>query len=510
MSKRWSKPISVTAVSALTAVSLLGCSVVPGSEDQQPSANNNPSADAQSGKRMKISMMYPLYSDPPQKNEAWKYIEDKFNIEFEPMAVPNNSYNDKLKVTLASGDMPDIILWTNYPDPELNKYVEQGAFAPLDEAIKPAPNLMKTPQAILDNVKINGKLYGVPRTRALNRSGVMIRKDWLDNLGLPVPKTVDELYQTAIKFTTGDPDKNGKADTFGIAFGENVSHMDPLYMAFDSGAGWRKMEDGTLMNADITPGKKQALEWLRKLYQEGGLDKDFAVLKNTQVWEKLEGGKAGILLGGQTSDYARYVENLAKVDPKANLIMIQPPAGPTGKFGYSETSGFFGQWVVPAKTDPEKVKKIIQLLDWQASDEGYDMKRFGVEGVHYTKNADGTKKINVDKYKTDGVDALIQHNPYDPYSYVVLTAPEAVQKAQKENLDRVKDMGIKNPAMAFVAPSAPDKQADLNKLRDEEYVKLVMGKAPMDDFDRFAKEWLDKGGAQITKETNEWYQKQPK
>jgi putative aldouronate transport system substrate-binding protein len=119
-------------------------------------------------------------------------------------------------------------------------------------------------------------------------------------------------------------------------------------------------------------------------------------------------------------------------------------------------------------------------------------------------------KINVEKYKADGVDAVIAHNPYDPYSYVVLTAPAPVQKAQKENLDRVKDMGIKNPAMAFVAPSAPDKQADLNKLRDEEYVKLVMGKVSMDDFDRFAKDWLDKGGAQITKETNEWYKKQAK
>ncbi|WP_282942710.1 hypothetical protein [Paenibacillus sp. RC67] len=240
------------------------------------------------------------------------------------------------------------------------------------------------------------------------------------------------------------------------------------------------------------------------------MDKDFAVLKNTQVWEKLEGGKAGILIGGQTSDYARYVENLAKIDPKANLIMIKPPGGPAGKLGFSETSGFFGQWVIPAKTDKEKLKRIIELLDWQASDEGYNMKRYGVEGVHNTKNADGTLKINIEKYKADGVDAVIAHNPYDPYSYVVLTAPPQVQKAQKENLDLVKDMGIKNPALAFVAPSAPDKQSDLNTLRDEEYVKLVMGKVPMDDFDRFVQEWLDKGGRQITKETNDWYKSQKK
>ncbi|WJH35387.1 extracellular solute-binding protein [Paenibacillus sp. CC-CFT747] len=504
MKKPWLKAMSLGLTVAVAAGAAAGCST----KEKESGADAGDGGGK--GKRLKISMMYPLYNEPPQKNEVWKYIEDKFNIEFEPMAVPNNSYEDKLKVTLASGDMPDIILWTKYPDPEFNKYVQQGAFLQLDDLIKGSPNLMKTPQAVFDNIKIEGKLYGVPRTRALTRAAVMIRKDWLDNLGLPVPKTMDEVYQTAVKFTKDDPDKNGKADTFGIAFGENVSHMDSLFTAFDTGSGWRVMEDGTLMSDSITPGRKKALEWLRNLYQDGGLDKDFAVLKNSQVWEKLEGGKAGMLLGGQTSDYARYVENLAKVDPKANLIMIKPPAGPTGKFGFGETSGFFGEWVIPSKTDKEKAKRIMEFLEWQASDEAYQMKRFGLEGVHYTKGTDGKPKVNVEKYKADGVDATIQHNPYDPYSYVVMTAPEAVQKAQKENLDLVKDLGVKNPALSFVAPTSIEKGADLGKLRDEEYVKIVMGKVPLDDFDRFAKEWLDKGGAQITKEVNEWYKSQKK
>jgi putative aldouronate transport system substrate-binding protein len=509
-STRW---VLAAAIAALTATSLLGCSAVPSADDKNPTANptgNQAGTQAASQKKIKISMMFPLYTEPPQKNEVWKYIEDKFNIEFDLMAVPNNSYEDKLKVTLASGDMPDIMLWTKFPDPELSKYVEQGAFAQLDDYLKASQNIMKTPQSILDNVKINGKLYGIPRTRALTRSAFMIRKDWLDNLGLPIPKTMEDVYKTAIKFTTDDPDKNGKADTFGVAFGENVSHMEPLWMAFEAGNGWKVSEDGSLISDSISPGRKQALDWLSKLYKDGGLDKDFAVLKNTQVWEKLEGGKAGILIGGQTSDYARYVENLSKIDPKANLIMISPPAGPTGKFGYAETSGFNGQWVIPAKLDKDKINRIIQLLDWEASDEAYTMKHYGIEGIHSTKNPDGTMKINVDKYKADGIDSTIQHNPFDPYLYVVVTAPPAVQKAQRENLDLVKDMGIKNPALSFVAPSSPDKQADLNKLRDEEYVKIVMGKAAIDDFDRFAKEWLDKGGQQITKETNDWYKTQKK
>jgi putative aldouronate transport system substrate-binding protein len=493
--------ISVIITTGMLATTALACS----GEGPAGSGEQGTGKDGANQKRQKISMMFPLYGEPPQKAEVWKLAEEKLNIEYESMGVPDNSYVEKLRVTVASGDMPDAMVWTKYPDPDFNKLVEQGAFLQLDEYLKAAPNIQKTPQAIWDNIKVGGKIYGIPRPRALNRSGVMIRKDWLDTLGLPVPKTVDDFYKTAMMFTTGDPDRNGKNDTFGIVMGENVSHQDPLYMAFDTGHGWRVMEDGTLMSADITPGRKQALEWLNKLYQEGGIDKDFPVLKNTQVWEKLMGGKAGIMLGGQTSDFDRYVENLSKVDPKSELIMIHPPIGPTGKFGYGETTGFFGQIIIPAslEKDKDKVKKIIEFLDFQASDEGYKLSRSGIEGIHHTKNPDGTLKMNNEKMKADGSPFI--NNPYDPYSYVATAAPAEVQKKQKENLDLVRDKGVKNPAVSFLAPTFAEKGTDLNKMRDEYFVKFVSGKLPISAFDQYVKEWKEKGGEQITKEVNEWY-----
>jgi len=480
----------------MIAATLTGCSTATNSEK-----------GGSNEKRTKISMMFPLYTEPPQKNDVWKMIEDRFNIELELMAVPNNSYEEKLKVTLASGSMPDLLLWTKFPDSEFNKYAEEGAFAELDDRIKSLPNIMKTPEAVFENARVDGKLYGVPRPRALTRAAVMIRQDWLENLGLPVPKTLDDFYKTAIAFTKDDPDGNNKPDTFGITLGENLSHLDPLWAAFDAGYGWKVQEDGTLISDAISPGSKQALEWLSKLYQEGGLDKDFAVLKNTQVWEKIEGGKAGILLGGQTSDYARYVDNLSKIDPKAKLIMIEPPVGPTGKSGFGETSGFSGQWVIPAKTNDDKISKLLELIEWMSSEEAYSLKRHGIEGVHHTKDSSGNIQMNIDKFKAEGVDATIQHNPFDPNFYVVTTAPEDVQQHQKNNLDMVQNMGVKNPAISYIAPSALDKLADLTKLRDEEFVSIVMGKLPLADFDRYAQEWLDKGGAKITEETNAWYHK---
>lgn len=495
-----------TSLSLVLAVTMLGGAI--GCAKKEPAGSDKPadSATTAEKKRIKISSMFPLYGDPPQKTEAWKFIEDKFKIDYEPLAIPNNSSEEKVKLAVASGDMADFMVWESFPSADFSNYVDQGAFLALDDYIKAAPNIMKTPQGIWDNVKINGKIYGIPRTRPTTNLTVMIRKDWLDNLGLPVPKTTDELYKTAVAFTKNDPDKNGKADTFGFAVGENLAFLDIIWNAFDIGNGWRVMEDGTLMNSVITPGRKPGLAYLRDLYKEGAIDKDFAVLKTTQVWDKVNNGNAGIYIGN-ISDYPRFVEALAKTNPNAKFVMINHTVGPTGKSGVSETIGFYGLQAIPAKlgNDKEKVKRIIEFLDWQASDEGALFKKYGIEGAYYTKNADGTLKPNNDKLKADGVVNLISHNKFDPYLNVMSTAPEDVQKQQRDMYDYVAKQGVRNPAAGFLAPTQREKGADLGKLRDEFFVNVVMGKRPIEDFDKFANEWLDKGGRQMTKEVNDWY-----
>lgn len=496
---KWRKSLPLALAVTMLGGAAVGCAKT-GSD--KPADSAKPAEK----KRIKISSMAPLYGDPPQKTEAWKFIEDKFNIDYEPLMIPNNSSEEKAKLAVASGDMADFMVWESFPSADFSNYADQGAFLALDDYIKDAPNIMKTPQAVWNNVKINGKIYGIPRTRTLNNTAVMIRKDWLDNLGLPVPQTTDELYKTAVAFTKNDPDKNGKADTFGFAVGENLAFLDTIWHAFDTGTSWRVMEDGTLMNSAITPGRKQGLTYLRDLYKEGAIDKDFAVLKTTQVWEKINNGNAGIYIGN-ISDYPKFVEALAKTNPSAKFEMIKLPVGPTGKSGMSEGIGFYGLQVIPAKLekDKEKVKRIIEFIDWQASDEGALFKQYGVEGVYYTKNADGTIKPNTDKLKADAVVNLISHNKYDPYLNVSTTASADVQKKQREMLDYDVDKGVKNPAIGFLAPTQREKGADLTKLRDEFFVNVVMGKRPLEDFDKFASEWLDKGGRQLTKEVNDWY-----
>lgn len=59
------------------------------------------------------------------------------------------------------------------------------------------------------------------------------------------------------------------------------------------------------------------------------------------------------------------------------------------------------------------------------------------------------------------------------------------------------------------APTATmvEKDATLQKIQNEMVTKIIMGAAPISDFDKFVKEWKSLGGDAIEKEVNEYYSK---
>lgn len=499
MTKPWlTLLITILVVSMLSACGG-GNSNNAGEGQNKPAEGQN---DTKPKERLKVSMMYPLNGDAPQKSEAWKWMEDKLDVELDLIAVPSSGYVEKTRLTVASGDMPDVMVWSNYPDPELNKYIRQGAFRELGDLVQNYKNIMETPEQTFENVKVDKKLYSIPRTRPLQQTAVMIRKDWLDKLNLQIPKTVEEYADVAVKFTTMDPDGNGLNDTFGIAVGEDLTFLDPLWMAFDTGNIWRVSEDGTLSNWHVTKGRKESLKWLADLYKKGAIDQDFPVLNYAQVNEKFVAGKMGIMIGGGVSAYGQQLADMKKLNPNAELIMIDPPVGPTGKSGVMQFNGFYGHWVVNAKVSDEKLAKIMEVLDWQATQEALDFKRVGIEGVHYNM-VDGAPVLT-DQYKADGVLNLVAHNKFNPY-YTTPGAPEEVAQAQLDEWKNIEKLGIPNPAIAVLTPTMQEKTADLEKQAMDYHIKVVTGKASIDTFDTFVSDWLAKGGQKMTDEVNEWY-----
>ena len=78
---------------------------------------------------------------------------------------------------------------------------KQGAFLPLNEYIDDYPTLKMVPKEVWNAVTVDGKIYAIPKYYPKNYLPTpIIRKDWLDKLGLEMPANYEELKEVAVAF----------------------------------------------------------------------------------------------------------------------------------------------------------------------------------------------------------------------------------------------------------------------------------------------------------------------
>ncbi|UUZ80499.1 extracellular solute-binding protein [Paenibacillus sp. P26] len=310
---------------------------------QQKREHNSPSPA--SAAPTEISVMTVFYSQEPPNddNPILKEIEKRTNTRVKISWVSPNSYNDKMNVTLASGDIPDLMLIL---DPNASTYrsmAQQGAFWDLTDQYKNYQNLAGFPKESWFYSSLEGKNYGIPRVRPVDGDFVtQIRKDWLDKLQLKVPSTTAELYEVLKAFAQNDPDGNGKNDTYGM-----VGDFSTIEKAFLQSYGARKLIDGKLFSTVFDPMEKDYLTWMANAYKEKLIPEDFAVLKDTQIRDMLKAGKAGVTTVDTLEATWNYSSELRKTVPNADFVATPPLNGIAQK-----STGFF-RHVCHSKTESQ-------------------------------------------------------------------------------------------------------------------------------------------------------------
>lgn len=129
-------------------------------------------------------------------------------------------------------------------------------------------------------MKLDGKVYGIPRNRPQIDLGIKMRKDWLDKLNLPIPTTIDEYAADLKKIVDSDVDGNGKKDTIGIiGHGFLLADGDDTYSGAFGGLDPVYDKDGGMIKNQLTPNYTEMVNWFRKLYADGILAKEFSSMK---------------------------------------------------------------------------------------------------------------------------------------------------------------------------------------------------------------------------------------
>ncbi|WNR42811.1 type 2 periplasmic-binding domain-containing protein [Paenibacillus roseipurpureus] len=497
-----------TFIVLIAAVTLTACST-------SKEATNTTTPAATSNEPVKISIYTNQQGaqavDP--SNPLIQEIEKKTNAKLNITWVPVNTYNEKTKVMLASGDLSDLNLVTNVFDSQVVQMATSGAFWDITPYIKDYKNLSALPAVVWDNAKIKGKNYGIPRPRALEGIwGVHVRKDWLDKLGMKVPETMDEMYAVLKAFTEKDPDGNGKADTIGL-----TGQVDPDSMGlygwvedvFNNNFGYWKLVNNQITIAALEPSERKALEWLKKAYDEKVLTQDFAVIKNSQAREQYMGGKAGAL-GSALNPQWLYTDAMRKIDPKADSYPLPYLMTPEGNKFAGQDSGNFGMYVIPKTVPQAKMKQILAFMDKALTDDVADLAAYGILDKHYTVK-DGFK-IATEQAKTENIPDVTNNllqifQKYDKYQRAYYNGiPKEFYDRSKKIIDDRSAFSKTNPAYGLISQTNLTSGPDLNKKILDMKIKVIMGKESLAAWDEFvAKTKADPTVQKIVQEMTEAY-----
>lgn len=338
---------------------------------------------------------------PPKDWFVFDIIREELGINLELTMLPAAANDrDMRMLTAGAADMlPDMMSLRRPVMVELQK---QGLLAEVDDmfALMPERTEKMYSEDSIKYATLDGHIYGfAPSTGDIKKNeGILIRKDWLDNLGLDIPQTLEEYMDVMRAFTYDDPDGNGKDDTYGYgAFIEITSYeeglgrrLDPFFGAFGCAGTWDLSKDNHGLNI-YKPEYYDAMCFIVQMCKEGVIDPNWISQKKDDFKAAWKSGKYG-MMREQHASYAAE-SNYAPFDanfPDGEWIVIDPPVGPEGKSAVGVyTNVNDGVIAVSQRAADEGKKPIIaKLLEWMAGP-GYYMIGWGEEGVNFVLNDRG-------------------------------------------------------------------------------------------------------------------------
>jgi putative aldouronate transport system substrate-binding protein len=485
--------------------------------------------DEQASSLDTINVMAKLFGTAPDpKGELQQAVEKHIGKKLNITWVPNADYNEKLNVTLASNSLPDV-MGVNEKNPTFVRAAEAGAFWDLTDKLDKYPNLKPANERTGLNSSVNGKIYGIYRTRPLLRSAVVYRKDWAAKLGLQEPQTVDDLYRMAKAFTERDPDGNGKKDTYGLiipkwpGFYASNSPYDTMETWFGAPNGWGE-RGGKLVPGFDTEEFYQANRFMKKWVDEGLVNKDFATLDAGSWNDPFIQGKGGIIIdvnvrGTDLAGRFRQAnpKDMDKVAMVGNMKRSDGQKFSLAFTGYLDVLAISKQRI---RTE-EQLDQVLQTLDKLQDETGGALLTHGIQGRNYNLEDGKAVLINQDdpqvKTLQNDVDkAFIQLG--SRYSVGGSLFPTKFPTEAEQKLFDLRDTlmqedlktAVHNPALPVLAPTQIEKGQTLDLIVPDARIKYLSGAITEEQLRAEVKRWYDGGGTQVAQEINDLVSKLPK
>ena len=482
--------------------------------------------------------------DTYEDNAYTRYLRDMLNVQNEDVfEASDNEYDDIVSMAIETNDIPDIMVVSTIEDvlrladldmiEDLSTVYENCASDRIKDIYESYGDVF------FNNITRNGKMLAIPETNIEDGPLLLwIRKDWMDQLNLSAPATMEDVENIIARFIAEDPGNNGEGNTIGLACDSNLVgesgysyeyQMDVLFACYNAyPRQWLVEENGTICYGSTKPEVKQALEKLHDLYEKGIIDNQFLVRSTSNLIELIRDGRCGAFFGPWWAPNNPLMA-AKEENPDADWQPYMIATDTDGSVSYCKRNSSY-KYVVVRKgyEHPEVAVKILNVM--------YDYLRYkdpDAEEIskYYQLNVDMTARplsINVDyndaldrcyddlqkaiKGELDEKDMELLEVSYYRSCQSYLQQPESVTSEDwAAYTSRIVAPQLIRNAKVNMIPTAYFAQTQsmqeewwkLSKLEQEIFLQIVTGAADSSSFDEFVTRWHTEGGDQITKEVNE-------
>ena len=248
--------------------------------------------------------------DTYEDNVYTRYLRKMLNIQNDNAYMEREDrYDEFINILVKDQTLPDVLVVSDRET--LKELVENDLVEDLSDVYESCTTTRikemfeSYGSDLLDAGKFNGKLMAIPETVIDHGPRLLwLRKDWMDELGLDEPKTLDDAFEIIEAFVENGMGAEEGEDPVGLVCDTNLVgstsssySVEPVFDRYHASPQRWVNQNGEIVYGSVTQQTKNALSYLHELYERGVIDQNFALRAQNNLRDLVVSGKCGAFFG---------------------------------------------------------------------------------------------------------------------------------------------------------------------------------------------------------------------
>ena len=433
------------------------------------------------------------------------YVIEQCGVKPVPVLLPSGSEQEKLNLLISDPSEQLDIIMMNPTWESWGRLAENGQIVPLNDLLDEYGQDIKEAfsgdlEWLLDPMTDeDGNIWALPRALETTSSPTYIRKDWLDQTGLDMPETFDELEEVLAAFKEADFAGNGQTIPLLVVneggFNYGITSGFTKY-----GYGyWMDEQDSLIKPAVLQPGFEECLERVNTWYEEGYMHPDSFTLAWSDFEDLFMADRVGVIIGSYGVT-ANNLANLQALDPEAEYVYADGIQGPQGFMETREKASNSGMMITAKSQNPEACMK---LLNWVVADSSnFLTMMYGIEGEGWrwqdkekglyvildTESYGGELYIYPNNYNLRQIGQVDEESGELRADSKFMMEDQYRYDTTKESFDKAVFWNA--AAIDAINPNV----SDVDKMISENVIKFITGQRDLAEWNTFVNDDLQKAG----------------